>query len=229
MDQHTRTPPRLPVRTPSRPTPGGPGSRVRRPISSRQNPSSSPVPSMPRNAPPKTLYFIRHGQSLAQAAGRPVRLTDMSLLDCALSPLGVEQSRGISHLMDANSVQLVLCSPLTRALQVSGQRAGFSKGVADTSLCTYHKCLTTKRRRDADRVDCLPQHTDSDPLRVAGGREYRGTRKHSSGHHLGSGRTAKLLLAGPRGRDHVAAPALATPSRHVTSGGPSGSRPLCVA
>lgn len=71
---------------------------------------------------PKTVYLIRHGQSLGQAAPSDTRRTDRSLQDCRLSPLGVEQARRIPKLLGDpayQAIQLVLCSPLARAMETA--------------------------------------------------------------------------------------------------------------
>ena len=69
----------------------------------------------------KTIYFIRHGESLGQIATTQDRRHNMKLKDCGLSPLGIRQSqhqlRYFFH--EIPKIELVLCSPLTRAVQTA--------------------------------------------------------------------------------------------------------------
>jgi phosphohistidine phosphatase SixA len=59
------------------------------------------------------FHLIRHGQSVGQTVDRQRRMNDTNLLDCGLSKLGVEQARAIQL---PSSVQLIVSSPLTRAV-----------------------------------------------------------------------------------------------------------------
>jgi broad specificity phosphatase PhoE len=68
------------------------------------------------------VYLIRHGQSRGQIADRKARKSDPALIDYGLTPLGWGQARNISQLLSAeemDSIQLVISSPLTRALHTS--------------------------------------------------------------------------------------------------------------
>lgn len=64
-------------------------------------------PAVPRMddhlLPPKTIYLIRHGQSLGQAAKALGwdRKTDKLLIDCGLTELGISQAYGIRKLFSA--------------------------------------------------------------------------------------------------------------------------------
>jgi bisphosphoglycerate-dependent phosphoglycerate mutase len=70
----------------------------------------------------KTVYFIRHGQSTGNVTPTETRRCDLALVDCGLTSLGIEQSRQIPKYLaqaaGAESVELVIASPLTRALLV---------------------------------------------------------------------------------------------------------------
>ena len=87
----------------------------------------TPVPTKKKKNKPapkqyKTLYLIRHGESLGQAAPRQVRQTDPNLLDCALTPKGISQALHVPKLLDNDTydnIELVVSSPLTRALLTS--------------------------------------------------------------------------------------------------------------
>jgi broad specificity phosphatase PhoE len=75
----------------------------------------------------KIIYMIRHGESLGQTATRAVRCTDPSLRDCALSRRGQEQARQLRQYFADDGmpkIQLVLCSPLARAIQTAGLAFG---------------------------------------------------------------------------------------------------------
>lgn len=72
---------------------------------------------------PKTLYLIRHAESEGQAAGRRGldRQHDPRLRDCPLTDLGVTQAAtNIESTLGPDGmaqIELVVTSPLTRALQ----------------------------------------------------------------------------------------------------------------
>jgi len=80
---------------------------------------------------PKLVYLIRHGESLGQKASRSARQSDPALQDCGLSDVGIQQA---SKLGNSLSVDLVISSPLQRALQTS--LTAF--GPATPILCHYH-------------------------------------------------------------------------------------------
>lgn len=68
----------------------------------------------------KTIYLIRHGQSEGQVARKQRRdRNDPSLTDCGLTSLGREQAKEIPNLLDTTAIDLVVSSPLTRALKTA--------------------------------------------------------------------------------------------------------------
>jgi len=74
----------------------------------------------------KTIYLIRHGQSKGQTAKRHGidRRRDQSLRDCGLSQKGKQQAAEIPNHFAARgiseeSIELVISSPLTRALETA--------------------------------------------------------------------------------------------------------------
>eukprot|EP00977_Amphora_coffeiformis_P007520 scaffold1640_cov161-Amphora_coffeaeformis.AAC.43 len=72
--------------------------------------------------PPKTVYLIRHGESIAQALGKEKRARDQSLRDCGLSEKGEEEAAllpGILGLDRYRNIDCVISSPLTRAVRTS--------------------------------------------------------------------------------------------------------------
>eukprot|EP00525_Craspedostauros_australis_P002321 CAMPEP_0198128070 /NCGR_PEP_ID=MMETSP1442-20131203/48520_1 /TAXON_ID= /ORGANISM="Craspedostauros australis, Strain CCMP3328" /LENGTH=221 /DNA_ID=CAMNT_0043788159 /DNA_START=38 /DNA_END=703 /DNA_ORIENTATION=- len=76
------------------------------------------------SAATKTVWLVRHGQSLGQTARMMGlnRKTDPSLRDCGLTRLGVQQAKDIPRLLteeQMGSIQLVVSSPLTRALHTA--------------------------------------------------------------------------------------------------------------
>jgi broad specificity phosphatase PhoE len=92
----------------------------------------TPVPPM-LSGSFKIIYMIRHGESLGQKATRSVRSSDPSLRDCALSRRGQEQAQQLRRYFAEEGmpkIQLVLCSPLTRAIQT----ASLAFGRGDTLL-----------------------------------------------------------------------------------------------
>ena len=89
----------------------------------RRRIDGSPVlPPDPR--PPKKIYMIRHGQSLGQVAKQNGmdRRKDQRLTDCDLTKKGQAQAGDIStHFTEdaLHEIQLVISSPLTRALHTA--------------------------------------------------------------------------------------------------------------
>ena len=104
--------------------------------------TTTTTPSQRVGVFPKTIFFIRHGESLGQAcASLEQRVSDDSLRDCGLSPLGQQQARHIpqqlrallldeqerschhgspkSRRSQSDAIQLVVTSPLTRAMQTT--------------------------------------------------------------------------------------------------------------
>jgi broad specificity phosphatase PhoE len=67
----------------------------------------------------KKIYFIRHGQSLAQVASVAQRKSDLALQDCRLSNQGILQAKQLRTHVKSLGIQLVVASPLTRAIQTA--------------------------------------------------------------------------------------------------------------
>lgn len=71
---------------------------------------------------PKTVYLIRHGQSLGQVASPTARQSDKTLIDCGLTELGVAQASALRSKLGEDAyqkIELVVTSPLTRALHTA--------------------------------------------------------------------------------------------------------------
>jgi len=66
----------------------------------------------------KELILFRHGRSLAQDAPSS-RLWAADLLDCGLSQEGWEQAEALRATLEDFQFDLVVCSPLTKALQTA--------------------------------------------------------------------------------------------------------------
>jgi broad specificity phosphatase PhoE len=95
-----------------------PPKRIRRRV------DGSPIIPVDISQPAKKIFLIRHGQSLGQAAklNGMDRNSDRRLLDCALTQKGESEALGIPRRMtkeERESIQLVVSSPLTRALQTA--------------------------------------------------------------------------------------------------------------
>jgi len=75
----------------------------------------------------KTVILIRHGESLGQAARKNGidRKSDESLIDCGLTRKGQTQAYELAQNSQLDNVDLVVVSPLTRALV--------------TALCAFKK------------------------------------------------------------------------------------------
>lgn len=95
-----------------------PSKKIRR----RAN-GSSITPVDPRK-PAKVIYLVRHGQSLGQTAKQNGldRKRDKRLTDCMMTEEGQRQATQVPDLLGKctlDSIQLVVSSPLTRALQTA--------------------------------------------------------------------------------------------------------------
>ena len=75
--------------------------------------------------PTKTIYLIRHGHSQGQVASSNGldRKSSPELLDCGLTKIGESQARNLSEDCftqgELDSIELVISSPLTRALHTA--------------------------------------------------------------------------------------------------------------
>jgi phosphohistidine phosphatase SixA len=68
----------------------------------------------------KTVYLIRHGQSEGQAARKQKRdQHDLDLTDCGLTSTDRNQAKQIPNLLGDVTIDLVVSSPLTRALNTA--------------------------------------------------------------------------------------------------------------
>jgi broad specificity phosphatase PhoE len=90
----------------------------------RRRIDGSPIVPVDLNLPIKKLLLIRHGESVGQAAKSNGwdRKNDLRLLDCALTRKGESQALGVSKLFseeDRDAIELVVSSPLQRALQTA--------------------------------------------------------------------------------------------------------------
>ena len=63
----------------------------------------------------KTFYIFRHGQSTYNLAGRTQGQTN----DSVLTPLGEQQAREVGKKLQGRAVEVILSSPLTRAIQTA--------------------------------------------------------------------------------------------------------------
>jgi broad specificity phosphatase PhoE/SAM-dependent methyltransferase len=93
----------------------------------RRRLDGSPILVRNPNLPSKRIFLIRHGESMGQAAAKSNRgwdrQTDSRLIDCGLTRRGTQQAQqGIRTLLstrDLKSIELVVSSPLTRALHTA--------------------------------------------------------------------------------------------------------------
>lgn len=90
----------------------------------RRRKNGSPIIPIDPTMPTKTIYLIRHGQSQGQVAklNGIDRQKDPRLRDCGLTRKGEGEAAHIPKLLSSEvfeSIQLVLSSPLTRALHTS--------------------------------------------------------------------------------------------------------------
>jgi broad specificity phosphatase PhoE len=87
----------------------------------RRRLNGSPVLPLNLDLPAKTVYMIRHAESKGQVAHLAGldRKTAVSLRDCDLTEEGRDQSLAMSGRFSEAPIELVLSSPLTRALHTS--------------------------------------------------------------------------------------------------------------
>lgn len=67
----------------------------------------------------KTIHLIRHGQSVFNAAFDAVQRIDPMIFDAPLSPIGRDQAAALRPDVHGLGVELVVTSPLTRAIQTT--------------------------------------------------------------------------------------------------------------
>lgn len=66
----------------------------------------------------KVVYFVRHGESMANARPFELRM-DVALRDAPLTDKGKMQARELQDAVKQWNVQVVIVSPLTRAMQTA--------------------------------------------------------------------------------------------------------------
>ena len=67
----------------------------------------------------KEVILVRHGESLANRTHGSVRQLDLGLKDAKLTNEGRRQAEALQKHNDLAGVQVVICSPLSRALQTA--------------------------------------------------------------------------------------------------------------
>lgn len=67
----------------------------------------------------KTVHLIRHGQSTFNEATATTPWSDPMLFDAPLTPYGAEQAKALRLQVSTLGVELVVTSPLTRAIQTA--------------------------------------------------------------------------------------------------------------
>ena len=67
----------------------------------------------------KSVHLIRHGQSLFNAAFDSIQRIDPMIFDAPLSPLGCQQAATLRAEVQVLGVDLVVTSPLTRAIETT--------------------------------------------------------------------------------------------------------------
>ncbi len=70
-------------------------------------------------SPPKSIHLIRHGQSVFNAAFDSLTRIDPMIFDAPLSEIGVGQAQALRPAVQALGVELIVTSPLTRAIQTT--------------------------------------------------------------------------------------------------------------
>ena len=106
----------------------------------------------------KTIFFVRHGQSesnVAREAKDPEVNTHPRFTDAKLTPRGIEQASALRGLVNAWGVELVVTSPLTRAIQTALHAFHNIANVpmrADPLVTEYYSHLIECRGRERDLI-----------------------------------------------------------------------------
>jgi len=95
---------------------------------------------------PRSVICIRHGESTFNAAWRETS-TDPLHFDAPLSPVGFEQVRSARTAVEALPVDLVVTSPLTRALQTA---AGLFDGHRRSPPIVVHPLMRVRVENSCD-------------------------------------------------------------------------------
>jgi len=118
----------------------------------------------------KRVHFVRHAESMCNAAGavypkgdprRKKVFQDPQYLDAPLSPHGLDQCAQLKSTIDAlPKVQLVVSSPLTRALQTAFGIYSCGKGedvplvvleaLREFNSSVFHPCDARRRREELE-------------------------------------------------------------------------------
>lgn len=67
----------------------------------------------------KSIHLIRHGQSVFNAAFDSVKRIDPMIFDAPLSKIGIGQASALRSEVHGLGVELIVTSPLTRAIQTT--------------------------------------------------------------------------------------------------------------
>lgn len=117
-------------------------------------------------SPHKTIHLIRHGQSAFNAAFDAVQRVDPMIFDAPLSALGREQAAALRPEVHGLGVELVVTSPLTRALQTTLHAFGLDHAPVRVEALhrerLEHSCDVGRSPRDLRRefADLLFDHLD---------------------------------------------------------------------
>lgn len=95
---------------------------------------------------PRIVICIRHGESTFNAAWRETG-TDPLQFDAPLSPAGIEQVRSARKAVEGLPVELVVTSPLTRALQTA---AGLFDGHRRSPPIVVHPLMRERVENSCD-------------------------------------------------------------------------------
>lgn len=107
----------------------------------------------------ETVHLIRHAQSTFNAAMADTPWIDPMILDAPLSPRGRQQTADLARRVATLDVDLVVTSPLTRAIQTTlGAFAGTGLPILVESLCAERVELSQDvGRPSADLATAFPQ------------------------------------------------------------------------
>lgn len=115
------------------------------------------INTLPGSAPAgKSIHLIRHGQSVFNAAFDSIKRIDPMIFDAPLSPIGVGQAAALRPEVHALGVELIVTSPLTRAIQTTLH--AFGRDHAPIHIESLHR----ERLEHSGDVGRSPRHLRSE-------------------------------------------------------------------
>lgn len=155
----------------------------------------------------KTVYFVRHGEAAANAAG----IVAGAELDSPLTQKGKEQAKRVGQDLKAKNIELIISSPISRALntaKIIAEQIGYEPGkIIESSLFTertvgIYSAIPYPEYRaiiDSGKADASVETVAAMHQRVREGLNWIKTLKEGRiliVSHSGTGKVVRLLASG---------------------------------